>query len=462
MTAVIFAILAVVAILAIRKPPILVGVSVSIYSFEQWAQVNSAWFVVNDTFLNLYMGVLVLAACAAVMVKGRSLFNPFPRGLIVFWSLYAFSFASIIWSINTQQSFALVETFIPYIVATVLLTPLLISDEEDVKTAIMSILYLGSIVTIMLLLGTRVHDWGRTIVLESGPQLTNRRGDTTDRLSPLTVAELAGEVMMVAFLLRVRGVNKIWSMLRWVVLIVCLFQIFRSGSRGQLFAAVGVLVMFFGSSRSKSKGGQLFRGAIAMALLGGAAVIVYFSYESIVSARWNLDYMVEEYSQSRLATSGLLMKYWITSSPFAWFFGIGTAGSFDERVIGFYPHIIPIEILGETGFIGFAIYATTLYLAVKAWLNMMSIHADNPEKRGMVSALGAMYAFTFLLSLKQGNFLGSVNFGLFSIMLYQFEAISVRNQAKERKKKAFWMWQQMAARSAVPQPQVQHQASVNP
>ena len=66
---------------------------------------------------------------------------------------------------------------LPYIVTFVGLIPLIVQDPRDVKLVLKLTLFFGTFVMLLLLLGTRVHAWGRTIVVEEGMGVLDRVGN---------------------------------------------------------------------------------------------------------------------------------------------------------------------------------------------------------------------------------------------------------------------------------------------
>lgn len=439
-----------IAILSIRRPPILIGVAVCLFSFEQWTQVKSTYFVQHATLINYFFGVLTLVVIASVAIRGQNPFDPFPNGQRLMWLLFLFLAASVIWSVNVMQSFTIVKQFMPYVATIIVLTPMVLRTEKDFETALMSILYIGSVIAVLLIIGTQVHEWGRTI--QSVGQVVDRRGEASDRLSPLAIAEMAGGVAIVALMLNFTGINRIWSTLRWFVVIMSVFLIVRSESRGQLFAVVAAIAIFYGASRTKSKGIQIVYGSL---ILGTLAIMAFFLFAQLGTdhgKRWDVDYMKEDFASTRIAMSVKLLEFWLSSTPFQWFFGLGTAASFDSEVVGYYCHIIPVEVLCELGFIGFSIYGAIMYFTARAFLRLLDYYESDRVRRGQVAAMGALFFFSFLLTLKQGTLIGSVYFGLFSVVLCRFEAVGAKSKRIEKTKKAFWLWQHMLQTNAASLP----------
>jgi hypothetical protein len=229
---------------------------------------------------------------------------------------------------------------------------------------------------------------------------------------------------------------------------MALVLILRSESRGQFIAAVVAAGCFFGVSRSTSILGQLIRNMMVLGVIGLMTFYAWGLVEMKGDIRWNVEFMKEDFVSTRGDMYAKLLSYWWTSSPVRWLVGIGASASYDERVIGFYPHVIPVEVLGELGFIGIAWYLLILSIAVRCWLSLWHMHASDRTKRGIVAAMGAHFLFGFLLTLKQGTFMSHVGFMMSMMLIFRYEAVSRQAAVHEKAKRAYyWWWQSQMARS---------------
>ena len=129
----------------------------------------------------------------------------------------------------------------------------------------------GTIVMLLLLTGTHIHAWGRTIEVAGGAGVVDRVGELRTRLAPLAVAELGGQMLIIAVLMNFRGLGRIWQQLRWVIVVLALAIIYRSGSRGQLIAAMMSIVMFIIFSRGTKKAFGWVAAAVSTFLILGVA-----------------------------------------------------------------------------------------------------------------------------------------------------------------------------------------------
>lgn len=116
-----------------------------------------------------------------------------------------------------------------------------------------------------------------------------------------------------------------------------------------------------------------------------------------------------------------VLTYWwrAAGSNFAvLLFGLGNSASFSPSVVGYYPHMVPVEVLAEEGLLGFVLFAVLNIVFVVRALQAIRECGRDPERRGVVAALTGMYAFAALLSLKQGSLLNmSAEIFLFLLVL---------------------------------------------
>ena len=124
----------------------------------------------------------------------------------------------------------------------------------------------------------------------------------------------------------------------------------------------------------------------------------------------------------RLRQGLFLLELWF-DSPQTIIFGLGNSASFDPRILGMYPHFVPLEILAEEGLAGFGLYLLILYHAMSSARRSFNALANAPKERSLLGALLALFLFTFLLSLKQGSMLLNLELFMFAIILGKYERI---------------------------------------
>jgi O-antigen ligase len=117
-----------------------------------------------------------------------------------------------------------------------------------------------------------------------------------------------------------------------------------------------------------------------------------------------------------------LLRAWSESATSV-LFGLGNSAAFDPAIAGFYPHNVPLEILGEEGLLGFALYLVLLAMVVSAACVGLRRAGDDLRQRGLVAAAVASVIFAWLVTLKQGNAIGSVAFFMYAILLCRVGAV---------------------------------------
>ena len=430
----------------IWRPSTVLAAAFCVYPFEQWAQANIAFFAVNTQFINYGFGLLMLLAVAVAFMQGSNPITPISPGYLAGFAIYLLAAASCVWSVNMQMSMFSFKFSLPYVLTFVFVTPLVINNTNDLRWGLFSVLLFGAVISLLLLFGTQVHEYGRTIVTNHGENLTNRAGDEEARMAPLIVAEMAGNLILISVLLNFQGVNRIWGVLRWGLVLVALVLIVRSGSRGQLIALV-ILPLFVGPSRGHSKAFSVFAGIAILAFLAIGVVAVFSGVgglsDSVFNSRWEVDKMAESYELGRIGQCTKLLTHWLIGGPLRWAFGLGSSASYDPEILGFYPHVVVVEILCELGIVGCIVFGIIVYQTVTAWRKILMVYKDSPTERGAIVALGAVATYTFILSFKQGSFLRSTTMMMSSLVLTRYAAIVLADHRQKTVKKMQMMYASM-------------------
>jgi hypothetical protein len=121
-----------------------------------------------------------------------------------------------------------------------------------------------------------------------------------------------------------------------------------------------------------------------------------------------------------------LLQHWLKASdgdPTVFLLGLGNSASFSQRIIGFYPHMVVPEILGEEGLLGLGLFGSAVWVSIRSMRNAYRLSKDVPVHRGILATLAASFTFAFLLSFKQGSLLS------FSAELFSF-AILIERQTR--------------------------------
>lgn len=421
-TALIYALLVLSAVIAtLVRPAAALAPILCTFGIEQWAQANSAFFTTHVALTNVTTGLILVLALTLSFVRGRPFWSGYPAVGWVTFALLGLAVLSIFWSVYRAGSIDQWKSHFPYIFTIVILTPLLIHEPRDLQTGFMATLVFGFVILLLLLVSTERGAIGRGIALQTtSSSIAKQAGN------PLEVASLAGYTAILAVLMNFRGAARFWQAARWLIFGIAVWLSFRSGSRGQLIATFLVVVAFVPVSRKIRSLKGFFGSILALAVAGAFAMWVI--NQAGASQRWQWDAMVENYEDTRLEYITELLSHWASASPVNWLLGLGSSASYAPHILGHYPHIVPVEILAEEGLLGLAIWLLIVALSARSIRRAFRIVSDDPEARGLVAALGAMFCFSLLLTFKQGSLLGSTHFLAFAIMLGRFE-VALRKAA---------------------------------
>jgi hypothetical protein len=383
------------------------------FGLEQWGQATTTFFAQYHTATNyLIGGILVLALMVQGMRKGFSLLVGYPTVGWLTLALFLYAFASMQWAPRSDISLDIWASRWPYVVTFIVLSPLLITQSRDLRATNIGLLVVGGLLTILLLFFVTWDN--RRIVM--GHDLGN----------PLAVSTMAAMVVLIAVLSDPWPESRLWVPLKWTLVALCLVLVVRSASRGQLFGTLLVSVACWPISRRLANVKQFVILGLVVALLGGATswAIDEYSSEQMNGARgsrWNEQAAQEDFS-GRLNNAMFLVRL-AYESPVTVLLGLGNSASYDPRILGIYPHFVPLEVLAEEGLIGFGLYLTILFCSMRSCVRCFRSIANEPRERLLLGGLVGLYMFTLLLSFKQGSLLGNLEFFMLSIILGRYEGI---------------------------------------
>jgi hypothetical protein len=221
--------------------------------------------------------------------------------------------------------------------------------------------------------------------------------------NPLAIASLAGTVCVMAMLALQH--SPWWrKLLSTVIVPIAVATIIRSGSRGQLLATgVALLVGWPLVSSKRNLGAWLALAAAAVVLdVVGSRI---WQHLGVDSSRWS-SLQSQQDVQGRLTMAAELLRH-ATASPASLVFGLGNSSSF--HYLGFYPHVVPAEVLGEEGLVGMAIYLSMIVVTGSSvWRLMTTLdNRSDAAARYAYGVLAALFVFEFVLTTKEGSLLSS-------------------------------------------------------
>jgi hypothetical protein len=395
---------------ALWRPPVSIAAILCIYGLKQWGQTSSSWLAAHGTFTNFAIGVIVLIALAVRAMRGKCVLCNVRASTATVIALYLYAFLSVLWTPRPDLALDMWAMGTPYVLTAVLLAPLAVSDSEDLYSGYFGLLIFGGVLVFALLLFAK---WGDRGVLISGVG--------TDETNPLAIANLGGAVAGAAMFLRTRRFPVVSWTLRLLLVAASLALVVKSGSRGQLVATLATLVLMLPVAFNLSQMRGLVPILIAVAVVGFAAQYAAQQYIRHDDDRWSQSDAASATSE-RWKMCQALLSHW-AESPGTMLVGLGNSAALDPDVVGFYPHDVPIETLGEEGVLGLAIYLGINGLALNSLLKAFRATKHDPRLRGLLAVAAANYIFTLLTTLKEGNMVGSAEFFLAAILLARMPEI---------------------------------------
>jgi hypothetical protein len=317
--------------------------------------------------------------------------------------LFLFAFISLAWS-PFDGGLKLWALEWPYLVVSVIMAPALINKLEDLEDVQRTFIWVGGALAVFLAF---VPDWKARAVMVPG--------SSEEIKLPLALAELSGYLLIAATIY----LKKEFLSIAWLALVVisALMVAVNTQSRGQLifsilsFAAVAPFVWKQFSPKQ----------ALKLALTGVALVLIssyILNMSDIYKGRWETAELFDDLGQ-RFEMTGVLLSEWITS-PLAIVFGLGNSASISPTLVGRYPHIVIMEVLGEEGIVGFTLFAMLVLIMVRQarLFNRLKFLSVNIRKSYAICF--GWFLYTFLLSFKQGSLISTPMMFFFAVVCEKY------------------------------------------
>jgi hypothetical protein len=406
------AIVAALFIFIWKRPSIALAGVLCMFGLEQLGQASHPFFSQHQAFTNVLIGGILTVAVGIKVLKGERVFEQYPAVGWMVLALFCYALASALWVRRPELTMEIWEGRGPYVLTFLVLTPLVMSSAQDIEAATKAIILIGTTVALFLLIFV---SWdARSIVLEGGHG------------NPLAVSQMAGMVALVAILGNPWERSKMWQVARWAVVAVCLILVIRAGARGQLLGILIVTMVCWPISRRIQNPSQVF---LLVGLIGFLAAVTSYGLQEFWAkpssyyaggSRWSEQAMHGAMS-GRLEQALILVRHWY-GSPETILFGLGNSASFDPRVLGMYPHFVPLEILAEEGLMGFLAFLLILFVTWQNVAHCLRAIRDTPSDRPLIAALAAMFLYALLLALKQGSLLNNLELFMFAILIGKYRA----------------------------------------
>jgi hypothetical protein len=405
------------AAIMIRQPAAAAGALLCTWAFDQWARSQDAWFFEHHGITSWLNSLLVVVALGLRVMKGKPAFKPLTREYFLMCAIFGFAMLSIMWSIRPEDTWEQIIGNHRTVIVFGFLMPLVISDLDDLRTTLYTVLTVGTAISVMVM---TMGEWqGRTLLFQVGTVLAE---EGLERGNPLAIAGIAAYVALIAMLMNFRGKARFWQVIRYGVIGLSFALSVKSGSRGQTVSIIFCVLCFLPYSRRFKD----IRGFLALAIsIAIFSVITLWLLAKLttdentpgVGDRWSYEGFIGSYQEGRIDQSLYLLHAWAAAGPVAWFIGLGSSASFDPNIVGFYPHVVFAEVLGELGLVGWVMLWLFPIFAYQNLREMWRYVKDDPEERGLIATLGGLILFEIMMSFKQGSLLSSHIAFAFIIML---------------------------------------------
>ena len=325
--------------------------------------------------------------------------------------LYAYAVATLLWTPAYDVAIAEWRAQAPYLLISILVLPFLVQGVEEASDGLHGTVIAGGALSVCLALFV---NWGyRSIESE-----VSAGGDIQ---LPLAIAQLGAFVFVLAVIyMPWRG---LYAVLALALVAVSVLLVIKTGSRGQLVAMIASAILFLPLARGWSMSRRYIASLVLAAVVAGGVWMMLPDMSGVLSAdqegRFDTDRAVVDYSE-RIDNAARLFDRYASSNIPELLFGLGNSASFSPSILGFYPHIVPIEILCELGIVGFGLFLTVIILSIRAAVRFMASAAELPNgmaSRRVVASLCALAVIEFMLALKEGSLVRDVNLLLFPILI---------------------------------------------
>lgn len=424
---IVLGVLGTLSILAIWRPAIAMSAVMIVFGLEQWAQAKNGFYFQHGALLNVVCSLILLYGICMRVIRGQPVLRPSNPVTWATLGLFGWAMASIVWSTGQQYSIEQFRQKLPYLIAVQFALPLIVANTKDLVAAMRWALVICSAITLLLL---TVKWEGRRVEVSSGTGVGNLSGQAMGG-NPLAVASLAGWTTLIAVGLNFRRVAWIWWAPRIAIACAGVYIAFKSGSRGQFFAIfmAGVMLVPLSKRMFKTPGGFI-AGLLGLAIVGYIGLLIH---RGATDYRWSFGGMTENWKNSRLGTSEILLDRWLDSSPVYWLLGLGSSASFRPDILGGYPHLVMAEVLAEEGIIGLVLLWMVPIFVGRALYRMWPHIKDKPVERGAVMTMASLFMFELILSFKQGSMLGSWYAFAFAMIIGRVERTVLQQATYEER-----------------------------
>jgi hypothetical protein len=395
---------------AMKRPPVAIGLLVSLYAAEQILVGSLPLLSTYPQAYNFFIGGVCLAAMGIALVR-FGLPRPPLDYLGAFAALFFLVCASLAWTSSPFLGTQLVKHFTAAIPFAILLPIATLRNVDDFKPPIQISILLAVIVALGIISSPLIESYsGRTHLAE---------GWTV--LSP---AEFTSVAFIFLVILERRFLGFL-ATFRLPIAVVLALGTLLTGARAQFLLAIGIAgaIRLARLYRTQLTG---ILATIAMALISILiACLVMFSDVNIPSFRASDRFTTESMGQGFEVRLGFIRESLTLDSP-VFGNGIGAWSYMHNRVdvkpgqkesLTLHPHNSLAEAYFEFGAVGLLLFCSILYIGARNARLLLIRYKIEPELGSLTAAITAYFIYSFLLSLKQSTFLAAIGLYLSVSML---------------------------------------------
>lgn len=395
------------------RPAIGLASLACIQVLDFWGQLSSPWLAENGKFTNLYVVGLIAIGLLRAQQFTRVKTHGIPWVQVLVICLWLEAGISLYWSPAFTQGVGEWGKYWPYMMLHAGIAPLLIRRPIDLQHGLSAVLVLGAVLAILVDAFVR---WDQRFIVSF-------YNPNEKFWNALAFAQMAGYVTIAAVLLNHRK-SWLWGLLKGVAIASSVILVVKSGTRGQFVLMATLPIIFLPMSRPLGNIKTYVSGVLLVACLASATIFAYDSFTD-QDERWSSGRFQSD-GELRLMMADKLLHHWLKDSygnPTVLLLGLGNSASFSQRILGFYPHMMVPEILGEEGLLGLGLFCLAVWMSFRTTRSAYRLAKEDPVQRGILATLAASFTFAFILSFKQGSMVG------FSAELFSF-AILIERQTR--------------------------------
>lgn len=393
--------LPVMAYLALKQPGYAFALVIPMYAIEQVLLQNRTGFPISGIAVNLFVGIICTLAIGLAIGRGDLKGVRLPPTAVAAYALLLYAAVTLLWVPNERKAVNTFRDMIPYLGTYALLAPFCVADRTQIRKFVFAMIFLGGFVALGLAFSRASN---RFIEVSAG-------AGKVELLNPLAAGSFGGHLLIcILFALYQFEMHLVKKGAMLVVALIALYVVAQSGSRGQLVALLLTCLLWVPITAKITARRSFATVYILVAALGAVGYLFLDRLDLLY--RFNSEH-VRTGTLGRFDMALNLLERTYKDGPVTMLFGLGNSSSY--HYIGFYPHIVPLEVLAEEGVLGFillCVFTIGFFLKSRSVINNPLI---DPVSRAECCLIAALFSFDALLTLKQGSLLGSPRFFCFGI-----------------------------------------------